>query len=428
MIANSLPHKELDNSSMSSTPIEKEPVMECPLQLTTLSGVTFKVSLSVAKFDRFTDLEDQVMDYLASVTDLKVFGCVIDFLQTTTQTYLEDPIWDKLQQGKEYTIVFRNCSVTLPEQEQLGGYSIDQVPLAVHVPMNPEEIVPEWAFAGVPRLRHVSVESGIRLIGAEAWQDCRQLRIVKLPATVVGIADNAFRDCKLLNSVLAPGCRDFGYKVFSERCSLQRVYASGGAVNVFNGEANFGQYLFQGCINLAEVTLSEFPSLRSESKGSTLQDRTRELAPGCLSSTGIYTLALPKHFVAIGAHACDSCRLLKSVDLRNTIMIEEIPEFTFGHCSSLREVFLPATLHTIRVKAFMSCAALVELAIPPSLKYIGSRAFLDCTALRRLVKMPGTRKWRGVYAEENAFAICPAMKWTPWLHMIPDMGYTPGLG
>ena len=50
--------------------------------------------------------------------------------------------------------------------------------------MNPEEIVPEGAFAGVPRLRHVSVESGIRLIGAEAWQNCRQLRIVKLPATV----------------------------------------------------------------------------------------------------------------------------------------------------------------------------------------------------------------------------------------------------
>ena len=51
MIANSLPQKELDNSAMSSTPIEKEPVMECPLLLTTLSGVTFEVSLSVAKFD-----------------------------------------------------------------------------------------------------------------------------------------------------------------------------------------------------------------------------------------------------------------------------------------------------------------------------------------------------------------------------------------
>ena len=109
------------------------------------------------------------------------------------------------------------------------------------------------------------------------------------------------------------------------------------------------------CINLAEVTVSEFPSPRSESNGLTLQDRTREPAPGCLSSTGIHTLALPKHFVAIGAHACDSCRLLESV--------EEIPEFTFGHCTSLREVFLPTTLHTIRVKAFMSLLSLLEVGL-----------------------------------------------------------------
>ena len=58
-------------SSMISTPPEKEPVMECSLMLTTLSVVTFQVSLSVAKFDRFEDLEDQVMDYLVSVADLK---------------------------------------------------------------------------------------------------------------------------------------------------------------------------------------------------------------------------------------------------------------------------------------------------------------------------------------------------------------------
>ena len=59
------------------------------------------------------------MDYLVSVADLKVFGCCIDFLQIATQTCLEDPIWDKLQQGMEYTIVFRNCSVILPSQVEL---------------------------------------------------------------------------------------------------------------------------------------------------------------------------------------------------------------------------------------------------------------------------------------------------------------------
>ena len=414
---------ELADSSRLSTPPETEPVMDCSLVLTTLSGVTIKVSLSVAKFDRLEDLEDQAMDYLVSVTDLKVFGCSIDFLQTATQTYLEDPIWDKLQQSMEYTIVFRDSSVILPSQEQLEGCPIYHVPLAVHVPMNTEEIVPEGAFAGVPRLRHVSVEPGIRLIGAEAWQNCRQLRIVKLPATVVGISDNAFRNCKLLNSVSAPGCREFGYKAFAECCSLQWVYASEGAANWFSSETKLGHYLFQGCINPAEFTWCELPSPR----GPTLQDVTSELAPGCLSSTGITTLALTKDFTTIGAHACDSCRLLKRVDLFNT-NVEEIPEFTFVHCASLREVLLPPTLHTIRVKAFMNCAALVELAIPPSLKYIGSRAFLGRTAFKRLAKMPGRHKWRGVYAEENAFAICPDMRWPPWLHMIPDMGYTPGLG
>ena len=228
---------ELDDSSRLSTPPETEPVMDCSLVLTTLSGVTIKVSLSVAKFDRFEDLEDQVMDYLVSVTDLKVFGCSIDFLRTATQTYLEDPIWDKLQQSTEYTIVFRDSSVILPSQEQLEECPIYHFPLAVHVPMNPEEIVPEGAFAGVPRLRHVSVESDIRLIGAEAWQNCRQLRIVKLPATVVGISDNAFRYCKLLNSVSAPGCREFGYKAFAECCSLQWVYASDGVATRFSSEA-----------------------------------------------------------------------------------------------------------------------------------------------------------------------------------------------
>ena len=209
--------------SGASTPIENEPVMDCCLALTTLSGKAIQLSLSVAKFDRFEDLEDQVMDSLASVTDLAVFGCSIDFLHLATQTYLENPIWDKLQQSKEYCIIFRDCSETLHTQELPDGCPVYDVPLAIHVPMNPEEIVPEGAFAGVPRLRHVSIESGIRLIGADAWQNCRQLRIVKLPTTVVGISDNVFRNCKLLNSVSAPGCRQFGYKAFAECCSLQWV-------------------------------------------------------------------------------------------------------------------------------------------------------------------------------------------------------------
>ena len=57
------------------------------------------------------------MDYLISVTDLKVFECSIEFLHLATQTYLEDPICDRLQQSVEYCIIFKDCSEVLPLQE-----------------------------------------------------------------------------------------------------------------------------------------------------------------------------------------------------------------------------------------------------------------------------------------------------------------------
>ena len=244
-----------------------------------------------------------------------------------------------------------------------------------------------------------------------------------MPASVVRIADNTFRGCQLLNSVTAPGCVEFGYEAFAECSSLQLVYAIEGVANQFCSSTKLGHCLFRDCINLATFVLRE----AAHPQELPARIHARELSQGCLSSTGIATLELTRDFQVLGAHACDNCQLLKKVDLSNT-KIEEIQEFTFAHCtSSLCVVRLPYTLHTIRVEAFMNCAALPELAIPPSLHCVASRAFLDCTALCRLVKLPGKHKWRGIYAEENAFAICPAMRWPPWLHMIPDSGYSPGL-
>ena len=294
---------ETEGSPGDSSPPECEPVMDCHLALTALSGTVVKVSLSVAKFDRFEDLEDHVVDYLASVTDLKVFGCTIDFLQVATQTYLENPIWEKLQQSMEYRVIFRDRSEVLHSQESLEGCPLHVIPLAVHVPRNPEETIPEGAFAGVPRIRHVSIEPGIRFVGAEAWQSCRQLRIVRMPATVVRIADNAFRGCQLLNSVTAPGCRKFGHKAFAERSSLQWVYAAEGVANQFCSATKFGHYLFRDCIHLAEFNLREdLPPT-----GLPPQTTAKELAQGCLSSTGITTLTLTQDFSVLGAHACDNC-------------------------------------------------------------------------------------------------------------------------
>ena len=43
--------------------------------------------------------------------------------------------------------------------------------------------------------------------------------------------------------------------------------------------------------------------------------------------------------------------------------------------------------------------------------------------------MPGKRTtWRGTYAEETAFALCPRWRLPQWLHLIPDLGYVSDFG
>ena len=153
--------------------------------------------------------------------------------------------------------------------------------------MNPETMVPEGAFAAVPRLRHVSIEAGIRVVGAEAWQCCRQLRIVKMPASVVKIADNIFRGCQLLNCVTATGCVEFGYKAFAECSSLQWVYALEGVANQFGSFSKLGHYLFRDCINLATFTLRE----AAHPQELPTRTQVRELSQGCLSFTGMRACA-----------------------------------------------------------------------------------------------------------------------------------------
>ena len=347
--------------------------------------------------------DSNIVEHLATVTDL-------------------DVSWEALQENRHFTMVFRDCVEAFQTKEDFEDCAYRDIPKAVKVPANESGIIPQSAFIAVPLMRHVIIEAGIHAVGSRAWQNCRHLRIVKMPTTVVRIEESAFRGRRWLNSITVPGCTDFGYKAFADCCSLQWVHANG--VNNIGSATKLGHNLFVDCINLATMTILQ----DGRDSNSPTSGPRRELPTGCFCSTGLKELQLPRDFYELGAHACDNCKLLTYLDISDT-NIEEIREFTFVLCTRLHDVRLPYTVHTMHVKAFMDCAALQELAIPPSLHYIASGAFLDCAVLRRLTRMPGQRTtWRGTYAEENAFALCPAWRWPQWLHMIQDLGCVSDLG
>ena len=125
-------------------------------------------------------------------SDLDVFGSELDFIHPTTQECLQDRVRDALQDNQHFTLVIRECVETFQSKEEFEECAYRDYPKAVKVPASETGTIPPSAFLAVPRLRHVIVEEGMHTVGALAWQNCRQLRIVKLPNTVVRIDESAF--------------------------------------------------------------------------------------------------------------------------------------------------------------------------------------------------------------------------------------------
>ena len=144
--------------------------------------------------------------------------------------------------------------------------------------------------------------------------------------------------------------------------------------------------------------------------------------------TGVLSLLRQVRKWNLDEQQCLSCTLRFTVSLFHT----PVQRLTLYSVSPLQKLYnvSPCTvfhLCTVSPPRTVSHPSSLYNASPWLCRFHPCRASHPAT-FKRLARMPGRHKWRGVYAEENAFAICPDMRWPPWLHMIPDMGYTPGLG
>ena len=128
------------------------------------------------------------MDYMASVTDLDVFGCKVYFIHPTRRPNVGNL-------AKQHTVYhrLRDCLEAL-SKEVFDGCPYRDIPQAVKVPMNKAGIIPSGAFVAVPRLRHVSVKQAYvqserkpgRAVAIFEWSECPvplcELRIMPFEA------------------------------------------------------------------------------------------------------------------------------------------------------------------------------------------------------------------------------------------------------
>ena len=245
-----------------------------------------------------------------------------------------------------------------------------------------------------------------------AWQACQQLQIVKLPPSVISLAEGAFLGCYVLREVVSPGCIRYGPRVFAECCSLSRVGASHGTEDnsVLAPGAQLGKYAFESCLTLTTITFD--------------MDHTsqpRGLPEGAFCGACIEQLCLPSDFHNIGPRACENCKSLVEVNLMDT-EITALPSSTFAHCVALNSIWLPPRLTLIGKEAFLNCVALQEVVIPTELRDIGNRAFCGCEQLQRFTPLDWGDIEQWIQAEHNAFFICDKFEKPQWVELLPAEG------
>ena len=277
---------------------------------------------------------------------------------------------------------------------------------AIRVPFGKNDKILPQAFSFHTEVRHVQVEAGIRIVGEAAWRSCQRLQGVHLPDTVVSLRHGAFRRCYVLRAVTAPGCRQFGIKVFEACRSLTQIGTTQHPDNPLAPQAQFRPRAFEKCTALRHLNMDK-----------------AEYDPAnpnrCLPECCFQELShFPCRQILIGwdrppVRVASSCRSLTCLE-RASLKYWARPLRT-----QLQQLSLSRNLRTIEQEALLQCASLQEVCTPPSLLYIARRAFAGCTQLRVFRKTGKSTTWRGTYARINAFDKCEQLDKPTWLRILP---------
>ena len=321
------------------------------ITLVTLAGTECSMPANLTHYE--DQLEDDIVNFLPTVSDIEVFGCEVDLLEPDTRLPLSEDFHIALLQQNKLQIIIRPCMEEGHFIWQFQDGDREEYPKAVRVPTNARKEIAPRAFYAAPTLRHVEVAVGIRHVGFAAWQGCQQLQTVKFPRSVISLEDGAFQGCYVLREVTAPGCVQFSRRVFAECCSLSKVGIDNDAeANDLAPGAQLGRFAFESCLTLTSINF--------------VMDKTnkpRTLPDGSFCGAGLESLCLPCDFHNIGPKACENCKRLVEVNLMCT-EITVILSSTFAHCVVLTDIWLPLRLQRIGKEDFLRCISLCELVTP----------------------------------------------------------------
>ena len=223
----------------------------------------------------------------------------------------------------------------------------------------------------------------------ESGQSYAELTSAVIPDTVVfdgiiykvvGILEDAFRDCQNLKSVTFPdSLKSIGGSAFRGCTGLDSIV-------IPNGVTSVGSDAFNGCSGLTSIVLHASNLWIGENAFYGCNNLTLTIATGATEISGnayygcdFKAVVIPEGVKTIGQDAFRECRNLVSVSLPSTL--ESIGYKAFNECA-LDSITIPASVKTIAGNAFDNCRRLKAVKFEGVVENIGEEAFLVCDSLK----------------------------------------------
>ena len=106
---------------------------EVSFELVTIAGTEYAMQADLSHYEDVAELEDDILCFLPTVSDLEVFGCELELLDLHTQQPLTEAFRTVLLQRPQLQIVVRLCMVDRHSIWQFQEDGKESYPKAVRV-------------------------------------------------------------------------------------------------------------------------------------------------------------------------------------------------------------------------------------------------------------------------------------------------------
>lgn len=234
-------------------------------------------------------------------------------------------------------------------------------------------------------------------ISEDAFRDCTGLTAVHIPATVTTIGERAFRNCIGLTSVSLPdGLIRLGNQAFANCMKLTGIDFPATLVKI-------GKQAFIDCYAMTHVGTTSLESWLNIDFADQYANPLYYVHHLTVDGQELSDVVIPSSVSKIKPLAFIECDGLKSVKIADGV--NDLGESAFAYCDGISSLSLPSSLQTIGKQAFQGCTALTDVVIPVGVKSLPDGLFMNCTGLKGVSIPNGV-----VSVGKNVFNGCSAMQ------------------